>query len=152
MQFLDTIKNIFIIIVIPYLITTIKLDFFNTRSKNNYIHLTAHTIKLAFERLCILLIPSVPQVPKLLIRCTKFRSTILMTDWTLNINAVDVPVASHLLLNLRQGHTRLLPKTVEMRALCLILALAVVACRAAPGASNEDDGRIELFSGVAIEK
>ncbi|CAB3222919.1 unnamed protein product [Arctia plantaginis] len=39
-----------------------------------------------------------------------------------------------------------------MRVLCFILAIAVVACRAAPGTSNDDDGRIELFSGVAIEK
>lgn len=39
-----------------------------------------------------------------------------------------------------------------MRVLCCILAIAVVACSAAPGTSNEDDGRIELFSGVAIEK
>ncbi|KAJ0170867.1 hypothetical protein K1T71_013639 [Dendrolimus kikuchii] len=37
----------------------------------------------------------------------------------------------------------------KMRVLCFVL-LAVVACRAAPGPS--DDGRIELFSGVAIEK
>ncbi|XP_059050566.1 uncharacterized protein LOC131845513 [Achroia grisella] len=39
-----------------------------------------------------------------------------------------------------------------MRVLCLVLVVAVVACRAAPGATGEDEGRIELFSGVAIER
>ncbi|KAG6464209.1 uncharacterized protein LOC115452905 [Manduca sexta] len=38
-----------------------------------------------------------------------------------------------------------------MRAVCLIL-LVVAACSAAPGPSTEDDGRIELFSGVVLEK
>ncbi|KAH9644669.1 hypothetical protein HF086_011838 [Spodoptera exigua] len=39
-----------------------------------------------------------------------------------------------------------------MRVLCIFLIVAVVACGAAPGPSNEEDGKIELFSGVAIEK
>ncbi|XP_026754478.1 uncharacterized protein LOC113514572 [Galleria mellonella] len=39
-----------------------------------------------------------------------------------------------------------------MRVLCVVLVVAVVACRAAPGTTSEDDGRIELFSGVAIER
>ncbi|KPJ03626.1 hypothetical protein RR46_04238 [Papilio xuthus] len=38
-----------------------------------------------------------------------------------------------------------------MRVLCTILVVAVVACSAAPGGS-EDDGRLELFLGVAIER
>ncbi|CAH0597858.1 unnamed protein product [Chrysodeixis includens] len=39
-----------------------------------------------------------------------------------------------------------------MRVLCVFLIAAVVACSAAPGGSNDEEGRIELFSGVAIEK
>ncbi|CAG4964197.1 unnamed protein product [Parnassius apollo] len=39
-----------------------------------------------------------------------------------------------------------------MRVVCTILVIAVVACSAAPGAGAEDDGKIELFSGVAIER
>nr|XP_021189931.2 uncharacterized protein LOC110375950 [Helicoverpa armigera] len=39
-----------------------------------------------------------------------------------------------------------------MRVFCVFLTVAVVACSAAPGAGSEEDGRIELFSGVAIEK
>ncbi|XP_073963275.1 DUF1676 domain-containing protein Osi14 isoform X2 [Choristoneura fumiferana] len=37
-----------------------------------------------------------------------------------------------------------------MKVLCVILIVAVVGCCAAPGPSEED--RVELFSGVAIEK
>ncbi|XP_072932933.1 uncharacterized protein [Epargyreus clarus] len=39
-----------------------------------------------------------------------------------------------------------------MKVLCTFLVVAVVACSAAVAPKNEDDGRIELFSGVAIEK
>ncbi|CAK1594292.1 unnamed protein product [Parnassius mnemosyne] len=39
-----------------------------------------------------------------------------------------------------------------MRVVCTILFIAVVACSAAPGAGTDDDGKIELFSGVAIER
>ncbi|CAH2059494.1 unnamed protein product, partial [Iphiclides podalirius] len=38
-----------------------------------------------------------------------------------------------------------------MRVLCAILFIAVAACSAAPGATD-DDGRIEIFTGVAIER
>ncbi|KAG7297275.1 hypothetical protein JYU34_019225 [Plutella xylostella] len=38
-----------------------------------------------------------------------------------------------------------------MKVLCVLL-LAVAVVRAAPGATDNDDGRIELFKGVAIEK
>ncbi|KAL4708574.1 hypothetical protein ACJJTC_014182 [Scirpophaga incertulas] len=38
-----------------------------------------------------------------------------------------------------------------MRVLCTFLVIAIAACCAAPG-PGEDDSRIELFSGVAIER
>ncbi|XP_068625355.1 uncharacterized protein [Battus philenor] len=39
-----------------------------------------------------------------------------------------------------------------MKVLFTILIIAVVACSAAPGPGTEEDGRVELFSGVAIER
>ncbi|RVE43867.1 hypothetical protein evm_011483 [Chilo suppressalis] len=39
-----------------------------------------------------------------------------------------------------------------MKVLCIFLIVAVAACCAAPGGTTEEEGRIELFSGVAIEK
>lgn len=39
-----------------------------------------------------------------------------------------------------------------MRVLCLVLIAGVVACNAAPGAANQEDGKVELFSGVTIQR
>lgn len=39
-----------------------------------------------------------------------------------------------------------------MRVLCLVLIAGVVACNAAPGAANQEDGQVELFSGVTIQR
>lgn len=39
-----------------------------------------------------------------------------------------------------------------MRVLCLVLIVGVVACNAAPGTANQEDEKVELFSGVTIQR
>ncbi|XP_026323117.1 uncharacterized protein LOC113232562 [Hyposmocoma kahamanoa] len=39
-----------------------------------------------------------------------------------------------------------------MRVLCLVLIVGVVACNGAPGAANQEDEKVELFSGVTIQR